>query len=81
MTPLEKSIQLVAKYMSILPPQTSTPFDMKSYALICALTCVDNILSAIPKLVSAEGYGIALFNNPDFVFWNDVKKELENFYL
>jgi hypothetical protein len=47
--------------------------DTRNFALIA----VKHIINALPKLVTATGYGCAMFENPDIDFWNEVKVEIE----
>lgn len=49
----------------------------KTYAKSFALIAVDEILNALPKLVAADGYGSARFNNPNVDFYQAVKEEIE----
>lgn len=39
---------------------------------------IDEILKAIPEMVSMYGYGSAMTENPDVQFWKNVKFELGN---
>lgn len=46
-------------------------------AIKISILHVEKTLSILPKLVSAEGYGSALFDNPMVDRYNKIKKELE----
>lgn len=72
MTPKEKAIELVYKFMKYEPIKLSdyTRIEYPS-AINLVKICVDEILKAGPKLPNKEGY-----NYYSIIFWNEVKKEL-----
>lgn len=43
----------------------------------CSLIAVDKIIEAIPKYTPLNGFGSALFDNPDIEYWKEVKQEIE----
>ena len=70
MTPKEKAMELFEQFYNY--PDLHE-FEAKQ----CAIICVDEIIKSIPNLISQNGYGSALFKNPDIPFWKIVKQELE----
>lgn len=76
MTPKEKAEELVEKFHQ-LDFREWIPANYK-LAVKCALIAVDQVSESIPKYVSMEEYGRAMFENPDIDFRNQVKTELES---
>ena len=81
MTPKEQAEELVKKFDECLNHiacgSNGIEDHLNDRAKQCALIAVEFILSAMPDIVPAEGYGSARFINPDIEKWQAVKSEIE----
>jgi hypothetical protein len=85
MTPKEKSEELIERfrpqcYCFLGSGMLTNTYDERvstMNAKQCALIAVDQVLESIPPLITLEGFGSALFENDDVIWWNQVKQELE----
>lgn len=73
MTPSEKAQELIEKFRI----HTIDWPNQFVHAKQCALVAVDQVLESIPPLITLEGFGSALFENDDRIWWQKVKSELE----
>ena len=78
MTPQEKAQELVDYFMNIYSGKPSD-YSRTEYptAKLFAIKLCDEVIEAIPKYIPLNGYGNALFNNPDIEYWQEVKQEIE----
>lgn len=77
MTPKEKAEELVEKYNNLLQKEMACIVYLQS-AKDCSLIAVDQVLESIPSLITLEGFGSALFENDEVVWWKQVRQEIEN---
>lgn len=78
MTPQLKAQELVDYFVNTHSGKLSD-YSRTEYptAKLFAIKLCDEVIEAIPKYIPLNGFGSALFDNPDIEYWQEIRKEIE----